>query len=47
MLLPVYVVVGTVSVFSAMLVLSGTCCASVYGVQEFHVYLSEKVDYGS
>ena len=37
MLLPVYVVVGTVSVYSAMLVLSGTCYASVYGVQDFHV----------
>ena len=32
MFLPVSVVVGTVSVHSAMLVLSGTCCASVYGM---------------
>ena len=40
MLLPVYVVVGTVSVYSGMLVLSGTCYASVYGVQEFHVFLA-------
>ena len=32
MLLPVYVVVGFVSVYSAMLVLSGTCYASVYGI---------------
>ena len=41
------VVVGTVSVFSAMLVLSGTFYASVYGVQEFIVFLREKVHYGS
>ena len=47
MLLPVYVVVGTGSVYSAMLVLSGTCYASVYGAQEFQVFLREKVDYGS
>ena len=34
-------------VYSAMLVLSGTCYASVYGVLEFGVFLREKVDYGS
>ena len=44
MLLPVYVVVSTVSVNSAMLVLSGTCYASVYSISCF---LREYVDYGS
>ena len=29
------------------LVLTGTCCAAVYGVVEFHVFLREKVDSGS
>ena len=41
-MLPVYVVVGTVSVYSAMLVLSGTCYASVYGVPVLHVFPSCK-----
>ena len=36
-----------VSVYSALLVLSGTFFASVYGVVEFHVFLREYVDYES
>ena len=39
-----YVVVSTVSENSAMLVLSGTCFASVYSISCF---LREYVDYGS
>ena len=40
MLLPVYVVVGAVSVYNAMLVLSGTCLRVVYGVPVLHVFSS-------
>ena len=38
---------GIISVFSALGSTADTCTASVYGAEEFHVFLREKVDYGS